>query len=493
MGNYNIPFTGPGRLSKKDIPIQIPPFLIIMVGFGLALFSAYHIGKGNNEMAALPPAGVLGLVVTLYILSNPLLGLSLTVGSTLLIEILPTTTYISSITVLLGAITFVSYIVQVRFENRSSSVQDTLRSLHIIEITALVFINWIFGNSPQSALGMTGTRNWLFTFVQLFILLHISSRLLNTPPRHRIFMLFFIIFVLISSSFGIHKAITQGISNVERASGLGENPNALAFQATLGILFAQHIARTTSDKQMRNFALISFAIFVITVLLTLSRSGLVTMIIVVLISNVSPQHGTQQLQRVILISSIIAAILFTFSGSLVKSFASRFEESDETRFAVWDASFKVFLDHPISGVGIGNGSKYTPFYSEELMQRSERKGQVTTSHNSILSLLSETGTVGLAIFLAMLFAAFQALVSAINRYRNNPEYFSLAITWLAVLLIYFMQGLLHSVQYDKVFWLTIGVALGFEIISKNAPAEPEETPIPDNPVQQRIALPGQEP
>jgi tetratricopeptide (TPR) repeat protein/O-antigen ligase len=73
---------------------------------------------------------------------------------------------------------------------------------------------------------------------------------------------------------------------------------------------------------------------------------------------------------------------------------------DRGRFEIWSATLEQILDYPVLGVGLGNWEYFYPLY--------DGGSQVSPGHsphrphNDILWIWSETGTIGLVAFLALL-------------------------------------------------------------------------------------------
>jgi O-antigen ligase len=87
------------------------------------------------------------------------------------------------------------------------------------------------------------------------------------------------------------------------------------------------------------------------------------------------------------------------------------------RFAYWGTAYRVYEDHPLFGVGLGN---YAFYFDEKLPDRplatvpevlrlivpEEGRNRLITAKNLYLRLLAETGLVGTASFLAFVMAIF---------------------------------------------------------------------------------------
>ncbi|MFQ6035741.1 MAG: O-antigen ligase family protein [Sedimentisphaerales bacterium] len=84
------------------------------------------------------------------------------------------------------------------------------------------------------------------------------------------------------------------------------------------------------------------------------------------------------------------------------------------RWQYWYASAKMYVDHPLTGVGPGNFTHFYPHYKP-----AEALESVADPHNFLLSILTQYGPLGLAGLLAMIFiplwrVIFSASVSSVR-------------------------------------------------------------------------------
>jgi O-antigen ligase len=125
--------------------------------------------------------------------------------------------------------------------------------------------------------------------------------------------------------------------------------------------------------------------------------------------------------------------------------ASESEHSVDQRKSFAYVSWQMFKDHPVFGVGFGR------FYDRKLPYLSDRSQDFELDslrnlhhHNTLLSLATETGMVGLAVFVALL-AAWARSASSLVRDANLPAWMrSQGLLMLAVLVTYLSSALFHD-------------------------------------------------
>jgi O-antigen ligase/tetratricopeptide (TPR) repeat protein len=103
------------------------------------------------------------------------------------------------------------------------------------------------------------------------------------------------------------------------------------------------------------------------------------------------------------------------------------------RWQYWQASAKMYGDHPLTGVGPGNFSQCYPRYKP-----AEALESVADPHNFVLSVLTEYGPLGLIGFLAMIFIPLWKVISprrdvTPETVEHQPAFRTLAIVLLIII------------------------------------------------------------
>ncbi|MGH9843659.1 MAG: O-antigen ligase family protein [Blastocatellia bacterium] len=159
----------------------------------------------------------------------------------------------------------------------------------------------------------------------------------------------------------------------------------------------------------------SLAIFEINALavaliLSLSRSGILTLGAEILLLLLAVTLGRKWIYREerregvgngLLILAVLAAVAVIAFWLRFDKIVERFnatragasEFSVVTRLEYWQASWRMFLDHPVGGVGLGAFPAVYPGYGRSTAKY-ERLEQV---HNDYLQLLTDAGLIGAAL------------------------------------------------------------------------------------------------
>jgi O-antigen ligase len=170
-----------------------------------------------------------------------------------------------------------------------------------------------------------------------------------------------------------------------------------------------------------------------------------------------------KMRRIALVGMLI---LFLVGAAAVAG--GRLKDSDTIlyRFAIWGAGLRLFLAHPLTGIGFYNfptalASVQQGFGSSLLSYRTVK--QEAASHNTVLTVLVEFGLVGLLLFGATIFKSVQAARRNALQLWGSP-----GRDWvLAFVLVYIVNA-----QFISAFEGTTGTAF-FGLIGVIAGAQVE--------------------
>ena len=124
--------------------------------------------------------------------------------------------------------------------------------------------------------------------------------------------------------------------------------------------------------------------------------------------------------------------------------AYEMSQSAGLRPVLASVAWKMFLDRPLLGCGLGQYKQVDGDYlrdpnSDLPLERARPYNQ----HNTFLALLTETGLLGVGLFVAI------GLFWTVDAWKlwncGAPSAHQLAIVYFAVLLTYFVNGMLHDV------------------------------------------------
>jgi O-antigen ligase len=163
------------------------------------------------------------------------------------------------------------------------------------------------------------------------------------------------------------------------------------------------------------------------------------------------------------ISEIITqkADSLNFSKNLTQSV------SNKTRFGMQYASLKVFIDHPVFGVGLGQETyhkrKYYPEWATkdnfefDLFFENEDVKSFPSGYNIYTRLLAETGAVGFMIFIGLISLAIFDAFFYYRALRNSNRL--IALTVFISLIGLSLNWLQTDFFRQYGFWLMLAILI----------------------------------
>ncbi len=419
-----------------------------VVGYGMGSHGAY----GQSVIVAV----CLGGAATAVTMLRPIVGLGLFAAAASVADVLPNVSVATSALVLVGAATFFGFFLSFLID------RDSTMRWHSGHFAALAFIAWFSGTNIDAAVH-GADRNWLLTYLQLFALLWLASQMLSSPTRHRTLMWFFSLGAAVSAGIAMSQAAVQGTFDTSiRAAGLlGTNSSARYF----AVAFVLFVYLATSSKGLwRLLAVGGAAVVVGGEAATLSRSGLVLLVIAIALLLWDRLRAGRRRQVFAVVGAMLVAVFLIPKSYLsveIPSFGTSVnaESNDASaiiRLQLWSAGYHMWEDHPLDGVGIGAFNQELLTYAPYDLPAIDYN---TGAHNIYVAVLAETGVVGLAIFLWLVVACYSAVRRAAKSFDEESR--QLARTWQIALIVLLLGGLTKHDQYDKLLWLTLGASLSF--------------------------------
>ena len=229
----------------------------------------------------------------------------------------------------------------------------------------------------------------------------------------------------------VKDVVTNTESNFETSGGFG--PNQVSTILGLGIfLFFVKIVLSSKTVLIRNINVLFFVIITFRGIVTFSRGGVITgfvmiIIVVLLLLYYTKSQAKSKVVMLVVFGLFALVGIWSYSsiqtsGLIDKRYANQDARGREKlskltgRERLIESEFKMFLDNPIFGIGVGKNKEY----------RLETTGIDAASHNEITRMLAEHGMFGL-------FGLIILLVTPMALYLNNKQnifVFSFVVFWL---------------------------------------------------------------
>ncbi|GGF48337.1 hypothetical protein GCM10011519_22920 [Marmoricola endophyticus] len=225
------------------------------------------------------------------------------------------------------------------------------------------------------------------------------------------------------------SALASGINQV-RYTAPGSSPGDVAYALLIGIPLAWYLALRTTGPVMVWVYRLFVPLACVSILLTASRAGLITLVVALLVVPLTFGWLTSRAwSGVVAGVVVIAAAAVPLSQSLAAPLARLSTTGTELtsgtldqRTTIWGIGLGIMRDHPVLGTGAGGA-------------RDLVSGQFFTGrglHNTFLSAAAELGVLGLALVLLLLVAAFYPALTRLARLETRVVWVLLGVFVLSL-------------------------------------------------------------
>ena len=345
------------------------------------------------------------------------------------------------------------------------SARDGTHSLQVIAsfVTEGVAVYFLLLNSVRTPATL---RRCLWMMIAAGLLLGSVSIIQNRTYRH-------------SSDFG-GLALTRSNTTQEqsvvssdssdpasdtRQRALGPIGDANFYAQIMVVLLPIAILRFWAERKgrMRWLGLAAAVPILGAIVLTFSRGAAVAVaffgVSLVVLRYMKARHAV-----IAAIAAIIIVAMLPEYGSRITSLMQMrspglrsADASIQERTTIYLSGFRIFLDHPVLGVGVGQAPEYLPEYSN--YNGHSRLRRKMGAHNMYLESLAETGLLGFCILMTIAGVAVTRLWRVRKYWQvRNPEYAHTVTGLLLAIAVFLVTGLFLHLAYARYFWLLLAMA-----------------------------------
>ncbi len=345
-------------------------------------------------------------------------------------------------------------------------------------ILVLVFISYLL----LTVIWSNSVANWLYYFIRITesMLAFILPFFIVKDKRHLLMVMYAysssIIIFLIDTILRVKNLIPNLFSSAQnywityaqfKQSYFVKDTNTVGFYLILILGFLLYLNSLKSKRVFKLFIVIDVFLF----LLTISREAIIAVVASSLILLPFAKYKTtkrlfKNMLLIIIIILLVLALLGVFLKNFYKESVLNFllirylgvfnftsEAGFMQRIALVKSGYKIFVEHPLFGVGLGG-------YLEN---------NFVFFHNLLITLAVSTGVIGLIMFLIL------ALFTGVT--MRHGELLGEIGLWC--LLTYFIQGFAMFDLTESYFWVYTGIIIAGIGIEKNYEKENKDI-ISDN-------------
>ncbi len=245
----------------------------------------------------------------------------------------------------------------------------------------------------------------------------------------------------------------------EFAPGMGRlaygtmfDPNDLAFFA-LGFLPLNLLFFSKENPLWVRFACLGcFSSCLLLILFTGSRGGFIGLCVSIVVLLFCTSNT---LNRTLKLCFIIACIIILSVTAIdteryrtILSLEQDYNVQDETgRLGIWKIGLRALLSNPLTGVGVGC---FAEAVGVDRQHRGLEVARWQTAHNSVVQIGTETGFIGLLLYLALSINVVKVCINIIRNYQS-PAIIKIVEMVLVGFTGSFVSGLFISQAYSM-YW-----------------------------------------
>jgi hypothetical protein len=354
----------------------------------------------------------------------------------------------------LGSLTRLTGFVVAGFWVLTVLATGRVRKWRAFHLAVFLFVVWNVASAFWT-LGVDETTYRIKTYAQLFVMVLLIWDLYDTPAALKSGLQAYVLgaWVAVISTIGNYVAGREfRLYSGGRYSATGVNPGDLVLILTLALPVAWYLATSGGHgvrgrvARLVNYAYVPPALFAIGLSgARLALFAVVPALLYILATTTRLKFGMKALIFCSLIATILALPVLLPESSLdrLSTVGTSISEGDfGGRVLLWRAGVVEFARHPLLGVGSGAFPAVAEVHS--------------VVHNTFLSVLTEVGIIGFALF---------ALVLVLTLYSALRQPSEQARLWVAVLLIWAIGVFAQTWEQTKSTWLFFVLV----VVSANLP------------------------
>lgn len=339
-------------------------------------------------------------------------------------------------------------------------------------------------------------RNWELSTGLIKTLLFcgvMPMLLVNRLRIHAFIVMLCIALALHGVVDGLKFLATGGAHLARGIPKFGDN-NHYALILVMGIPLLMYLSRQSANRMVRLGAIGAVVLFVLAVVATRSRGGLICMLAIAVWFIMTSKRRVAGIAGIVVCGALVVALAPEEWTHRMNSIANADEDSSFMgRVVVWRASSAIAIENPVFGGGIHaieSGSVWQDFRDKAgllgflTLPNLEGLGnRGRAAHSIYFEVLGDMGFIGLAIFLAILVNAFLSAAAArriaLTTVSSTEWAVSLIDMLRLALLAYMIGGAALSVAY---FELPYSIIMLIEVIKRTL-VEEQRLEVRDNDIK----------
>ena len=294
---------------------------------------------------------------------------------------------------------------------------------------------------------------YLYAYIKYLLLYFLIINMLDSWKSIRSLMWLLTITGLFMFFYGVYASFFASADKpIMRMISFVEDPNSFAIKLMPLVAFSYILIKTEKLRILKIVALILLISLILSIILTFSRGGMIALFIMLSFIGFKEIKHKRNIffivMFILLLLLIIPQELMFFRIGTITNI--NLDASIIQRVKILKGALRMFLDHPIWGVGAGNFITHSKIYCGTILGR--------VAHNSFLHVAAENGIIGLLLFSSILALTFKNLIYCCKNLTNS-KYYYYPLGIIYALLGFLIHSLFLSEQFNVVLFILIGLTV----------------------------------
>jgi len=400
---------------------------------------------------------VIALPIGLLLASRPDIGLLLVVFIIPLEDFHTAFGLPSSLSVvkLLSLVVFGAAIVHFCVFRKMDRLVSAPQNWLILLFLAATVVSGLVAIDPTAALSQT------FKFARVLSLYVMIIHIVRTPTDLRRVVWAVVISGLICTLYGIYNYHFNPaeLGSEPRISGMMGNANGFAAEMVARLPLVLYLLMGERHIGRRVLLALTAAALLYGILLSGSRGGVLGLVLAMGLFVIRQKHKLVTLVLILALVPVVLNIMPLHIKERVGLVSTKYDTTDasvERRQTYLEFGLQLFLQHPVTGVGLQGFSEAYSRSQYRFLQTSQAK---RVAHNTYLEIATGTGLLGLIPFLGLFFISLHEVVKAAQEMAHDWFLAGVANGIFAGFGGFLLTSFFLTAQYEKTLWLLVALTV----------------------------------
>lgn len=355
-------------------------------------------------------------------------------------------------------------LILVAFLHHKFKIVSSPTNIWVYGMLALHFILSPFAFNPSDAVDQSIEYAKMVVLYLLMLSVADDEKSLRILVKVYVFsMLFYICHSLWEYHNGRHQ-VRMGISRMVGADFA--DPNSFGASVVLSLPFVYALLRTEVIASYRKWYYLYFALAVLCVVLTGSRSAFIALMSLLLLW-VFVQQGRRRIKMIIVAVLSVSVLWVSMPAEKQERIRTLWDEeagpenahaSAEGRKIGWKVSWRMFKREPFTGVGVGGKN----FIGYRIQNKIDDEGEEAALQPHILygQILAGQGIFGAILFLGLIVSIVSSVCLSIKVGANKNSFFMLLGSAIIVSLLLLLVLGFGGHNFYRPLWLWLAAWSG---------------------------------